>query len=147
MGHLACKQTLPFTLNRANLFLDYNNQIMYSLQYQIKYLRGCHRSGNGLGKKLKILQGQGNVREFYCAVPENVHTPPPPTEGFLLNAPPLLPLPGNSSLFSYQGGPGGGPKTLVRAGTFCVSESSNKILRHIRSKTWPEARPAARQKE
>ena len=41
----------------------------------------------------------------------------------------------------------GGPKTLVRAGTFCVSESSNKILRHIRSKTWPEARPAARQTE
>ena len=24
---------------------------------------GCHRSGNGEGKK--ILQGQGNVREFY----------------------------------------------------------------------------------
>ena len=41
----------------------------------------------------------------------------------------------------------GGPKTLVRAGTFCVSESSNKMLRHIRAKTWPEARPAARQKE
>ena len=37
----------------------------------------------------------------------------------------------------------GGPKTR----RFFVSESSNKILRHIRSKTWPEARPAARQKE
>ena len=26
-------------------------------------IHGCHRSGNGQGKK--ILQGQGNVREFY----------------------------------------------------------------------------------
>ena len=27
------------------------------------FTHGCHRSGNGQGKK--ILQGQGNVREFY----------------------------------------------------------------------------------
>ena len=61
MGHLAHKQTLPFTLNRANLFLDNTNQIMYSLQYQIKYLHGCHRSGNGRGKKFfKVREMSGN---------------------------------------------------------------------------------------
>ena len=61
MGHLARKQTLPFTLNRANLFLDYNNQIMYSLPYKIKYLHGCHRSGNGQGKKFfKVREMSGN---------------------------------------------------------------------------------------
>ena len=27
---------------------------------------GCHKSGNGEGKK--ILQGQGNVREFYSGL-------------------------------------------------------------------------------
>ena len=61
MGHLAHMKTLLFTLNRANLFLDNNNQIMYSLQYQIKYLHGCHRSGNGQGKKFfKVREMLGN---------------------------------------------------------------------------------------
>ena len=52
---------IPESLNKANLFLDYNNQIMYSSQYQIKYLRGCHRSGNGQGKKFfKVREMSGN---------------------------------------------------------------------------------------
>ena len=96
MGHLARKQTLPFTLNRANLFLDYNNQIIYSLQYQIKYLHGCHRSGNGQEKKFfKVREMSGNL---WCS---SRKCPYSPHEGYLLNAPPLLPPPGNSSLFSY----------------------------------------------
>ena len=52
---------IPESLNKANLFLDYNNQIMYSSQYQIKYLRGCHRSGNAQGKKFfKVREMSGN---------------------------------------------------------------------------------------
>ena len=49
----------------------------------------------------------------------------------------------NKLTLRFVGQGQGGPKTR----RFFVSESSNKILRHIRSKTWPEARPAARQKE
>ena len=36
----------------------------YCISFPYSPMHGCHRSGNGQGKK-KILQGQGNVREFY----------------------------------------------------------------------------------
>ena len=87
---------IPESLNKANLFLDYNIQIMYSSQYQIKYLHGCHRSGNSQGKKFfKVREMSGN---FIVQFQKMSILPPRKVFCF---APPLLPPLGNSSLFSY----------------------------------------------
>ena len=87
---------IPESLNKANLFLDYNIQIMYSSQYQIKHLHGCHRSGNSQGKKFfKVREMSGN---FIVQFQKMSILPPRKVFCF---APPLLPPLGNSSLFSY----------------------------------------------
>ena len=102
---------IPDSLNKANLFLDYKNQIMYSSSYQIKYLRGCHRSGNGQGKKFfKVREMSGN-----CIVQFQKMSILPPRKVFCF-APPLLPPPGNSSLFSYISSKNLAFKTLLPPG-------------------------------